>query len=151
MQSRQILIFFGAIFSTDSNSRTWCIILMLVFQAFIKYICIASFLRPYVAFSSDSWTWWVPWTKGLFGECCKIINKTFDFIFAPISQSCLPILQSCLPISQIWSWHRLDIWICMFFIFFFINIFSYVLFLGRILEVVNPGIEYMCTEVSFYW
>nr|POE58583.1 hypothetical protein CFP56_72973 [Quercus suber] len=27
-----------------------------VFQAFIKYICIASFLPQYVAFSSDSWT-----------------------------------------------------------------------------------------------
>ena len=36
----------------------------------------------------------------------------------------------------------------MFFIYFYF--FRYVLFLGRILEVVNPGIEYMCTEVSFY-
>ena len=37
-------------------SRTCCIVLMLVFQAFIMYICIASFPQQYVAFSSDSWT-----------------------------------------------------------------------------------------------
>ena len=55
MQSRQILIYFyKAIFSIYSNSKTWCIILMRVLQAFIMYIYIASFLQQYSAFSSDS-------------------------------------------------------------------------------------------------